>query len=232
MKLKLSFLIYSACTGNYASLYNVAMQYIIECVCREHDIRISLNYFEMMNADPTDPEYKLVEQLMKTLSLSDPNEGIISLVARAQDWNVNFIRHKKRETYNIDDKYIVTVTDIRECQLKQQPQNEKISVKSDWYVENHTELEVHIVHALCSLPHRQPTLQLQVHNCSWEHAFGRDVGLSPDRCLILHMEDPSALPEIASASPRPWQPEDILGDFQEFCENLDIINETLGTDQL
>ena len=89
---------------------------------------------------------------MKTLSLSDPNEGIISLVARTQDWNVNFIRHKKRESYRIDDKHIVTVTDIRECQLKDQQQDELVSINSDLYSKNHTELEVN--HAcLYSSPH-------------------------------------------------------------------------------
>ena len=165
---------------------------------------------------------------MKTLSLSDPNEGTISLLARTQDWNVNFIRHKKRESYRIDDKHIVTVTDIRECQLKDQQEDELVSINSDLYSKNHTELEVNHAY-LYSSPHTNQHF-LQFHNCLWEYAFGRDVGLSPDKYLALHMENPAVLSEIASASPPdPWQPENILTNFQEFCENLDLINEMLGT---
>ena len=169
---------------------------------------------------------------MKTLSLSDPNEGIISLLARTQDWNVNFIRHKKRESYRIDDKHIVTVTDIRECQLKDQQQDELVSINSDLYSKNHTELEVN--HACrYSSPHILTNIFLQFHNCLWECAFGRDVGLSPDKYLALHMvQNPAVLSEIASASPDPWQPENILTDFQEFCENLDSINEILDTNSI
>ena len=82
---------------------------------------------------------------MKTLSLSDPDT--ITLKTNTDDWSVNFIRHKKREAYNIDDKHVLTVTEIRECQLEDKPQNEFVSMHPDCYVEPHTEIEVHILGA-------------------------------------------------------------------------------------
>ena len=72
------------------------------------------------------------------------------------------------------------------------------------------------------------TLCLQFHNSSWECAFGRDVGLPPEQCLALHMENPAVSREVAGAIPHPWQPEYILDDFEDFWESLDSVNETLG----
>ena len=65
---------------------------------------------------------------------------------------------------------------------------------------------------------------LQFHNCSWECAFGREVGFSPDNPLAVN---PAVTPEVADAIPPSWQPDNILEDFQEFWENLDSINEML-----
>ena len=68
---------------------------------------------------------------------------------------------------------------------------------------------------------------LQLHNLSWECAFGRDVGLSPEQSLALHMEQGRVDPAVAGAIPHPWQPEHILQDFQEFWDHLDTLNESL-----
>ena len=40
------------------------------------------------------------------------------------------------------------------------------------------------------------------------------------------METPADLPEI-TAHPDPWQPDDILNDFKDYLDNLDILNEIL-----
>ena len=107
---------------------------------RNHDIRMTLNYYEVMNAGS--PEYEVVEKLVRTVSLSDPEMRTITLETRTDDWNVNFIRHKTREAYRIDDKYMVTVTTIRECQIIEEHFNTLVPVTPDRYFETHTEIEV------------------------------------------------------------------------------------------
>ena len=106
---------------------------------RNHDMRMTLNYYEVVNRGS--PEYEVVERLVRTVSLSDPEKTII-LETRTHDWNVNFIRHKTRETYRIDDKYMVTVTALRECQFSDEPFNTLVPVTPDRYRKTHTEIEV------------------------------------------------------------------------------------------
>ena len=98
---------------------------------------MSLNYYEVVNMGS--PEYEVVERLVRTVSLSDPEKRTITLETRTDDWNVNFIRHKMRETYRIDDKYMVTVTAIRECQFNEELFN---TITPDRYRKTHTEIEV------------------------------------------------------------------------------------------
>ena len=100
---------------------------------------MTLNYCEVMTVGS--PEYEVVERLVRTVSLSDPEKRTITLETRTDDWNVNFIRHKTREAYRIEDKYIATVTAIRECQFNEQPSNTYVSVTPDLYY-THTEIEV------------------------------------------------------------------------------------------
>ena len=101
---------------------------------------MTLNYYEVMTVGS--PEYEVVEKLVRTVSLSDPEKRTITLETRTDDWNVNFIRHKTREAYRIDDKYIVTVTAIRESQFNEQLSNTYVSVTPDLYHKTHTEIEV------------------------------------------------------------------------------------------
>ena len=107
---------------------------------RKHDVRMTLNYYEVM--DQASPEYKVVQQLLGTVSLSDPDKDTITLETRTEGWNVNFIRHKKREAYRVDDKHMVTVTAIRECQFKKEPFDTYVPVTPDRYHGKHTEVEV------------------------------------------------------------------------------------------
>ena len=67
---------------------------------------------------------------------------------------------------------------------------------------------------------------------SWECAFGRDAGLSPEQSLALHMEQGRVDSAVAGAIPHPWRPEHILQDFQEFLENLDSLNDILELEKL
>ena len=101
---------------------------------------MTLNYCEVMTVGS--PEYEVVEKLVRTVSLSDPEKRTISLETRTDDWNVNFIRHKTRKAYRIDDKYIVTVAAIRESRFNKELSNTYVSVTPDLYHKTHTEVEV------------------------------------------------------------------------------------------
>ena len=68
----------------------------------------------------------------------------LQLVPRADDWVVNFIRHKKRETFFIEGKYMVTVTTVKEHDVnwKEMRPGDSINVKPEDYNEPHMEVEV------------------------------------------------------------------------------------------
>ena len=107
--------------------------------CRQHDIRLSLNHLQIVL--DTDPHYRPVKRLLKTVTYSDP--GTLTFVASAQDWTVNYIRHKVRKGYVVDDKYIVTVSNVREYRVdweKLDPDS-LLTVKPEDY-ETHSEVEV------------------------------------------------------------------------------------------
>ena len=106
---------------------------------RVHNVRITLNYYEVV--DQNAPEYEVVKSLLETVSLSNPDEATISLVTRSEDWNVNFIRHKKKEAFRVDDKHLVSVTNIRECQFGKESL-EYVSITPERYNEEHIEVEV------------------------------------------------------------------------------------------
>ena len=68
----------------------------------------------------------------------------LQLVPRADDWVVNFIRHKKRETFFIEGKYMVTVTTVKERNVNWKEMRRGVStvVKPEEYNEPHMEVEV------------------------------------------------------------------------------------------
>ncbi|CAI8016455.1 hypothetical protein GBAR_LOCUS10095 [Geodia barretti] len=172
---------------------------------RDHDIRMTLNVYEIVQPEVSPELYRVVHQLLREVSY-DVDRETLTLPPRSRELSVNFIRHKKREAYCIDDKLLLTITSIEE--YKDPPSELDLSQSSGY--------------------HSDPHIEIEFHNCAWECAFGRDVGLPPEKCLALHMENPAVSPEIARAIPHPWQPEHILEEFQDFWESLDSLNETLG----
>ena len=101
---------------------------------------MSLSYHKVVQTGST--EHAVVEKLVKTVSLSELDETII-LVTKTDDWCVNFIRHKKRETYHHKNKYLVNVTDVAECQLRKEHQiKEPVAISPENYGTHRTECEV------------------------------------------------------------------------------------------
>ena len=103
---------------------------------------MTLNHYEVVK--PEHPQYNTVNRLIRTLTLSSPDDCTITFVPKTEEWNVDFIRHKKRCTYVLDDKYMVTVSSIRECKVDwpRARSDEILDVTPDLYDETHTEIEV------------------------------------------------------------------------------------------
>ena len=115
---------------------------------------MTLNHYELVR--PEHPQYSTVNHLIRTLTLSSPDNDTISFVPKTEEWNVDFIRHKKRHTYVLDDKYMVTVSSIRECRIDwtRARSDEILDVTPDLYNETHTEIEVGVyLHGAYIVPH-------------------------------------------------------------------------------
>ena len=60
--------------------------------------------------------------------------------------------------------------------------------------------------------------------------FGKAIGLSTEQSLALFMETPAISPKVVSQIPTdPWDVATILKDMDEVFENLDTLNESLGS---
>lgn len=109
---------------------------------RNHDIRMTLNHYEVVK--PDDQLYHTVHRLTNTLKLSKSDDSTINFVPKTQDWNVYFIRHKQRHNYVLDDMYMVTISQVRECvpDWPRAENNKRLEVTPDLYNTTHTEIEV------------------------------------------------------------------------------------------
>ena len=96
---------------------------------------MTLNMYEMVQPEQSPELYRVVDQLLKTVSY-DPDNKTVSLQPKTGNWSVNFIRHKKREAYVVDDKLLLTITAIRE--YKDPPS--KISLSPDHKTDPHIEV--------------------------------------------------------------------------------------------
>ena len=56
--------------------------------------------------------YSTVDRLLQNLTI--PKPGLLEFTPCTDDWTVEFIRHKKRTAYVIDNKCMVTITAIQE----------------------------------------------------------------------------------------------------------------------
>ena len=109
--------------------------------CRKHDIRLGLNRFETVpEGDST------IQKLFKTLTM--PNPETLECVPRTDEWVINFIRHKRRETFFLDEKYMVTVTEVKERSIKWMPHGTSIVIGPEDYDKPHMEVEVITLHII------------------------------------------------------------------------------------
>jgi len=73
-----------------------------------------------------------------------PKPGTLKFIPRADEWNVNFIRYKRRETFFLDEKYMVTVTTVKEhcVDWREMRSGESVDVAPENYEKPHMEVEV------------------------------------------------------------------------------------------
>ena len=106
---------------------------------RAHDVRMSLNLYEMVTPGMSS-EYRLVEQFVRTV-VYDPVTETITFQPRTDEWNVNYVRHKKREAYHVDKKLLISVTTIQEYNIDQHPST-PLSLSPKSSDDLHVEIEV------------------------------------------------------------------------------------------
>ena len=112
---------------------------------RQHDVRMSLNQLRVVS--PSHPLSGVTQRMLTEVSFSEP--GTLRLIPCTKEWNVNFIRHKKRTSYVLDEKYITTVSSVDEYTVDMKhPKWKPITIKPEDY-SNHTEVEVRSVHVYC-----------------------------------------------------------------------------------
>ena len=85
----------------------------------------------------------MVQRLIDSMVLSDPDSATISFVPKTNTWNTTFIRHKKRNTYILGGKYMITVSSIRESvQNWVKALDKRIDITPSLYKKPHMEVEV------------------------------------------------------------------------------------------
>ena len=121
---------------------------------------MSLGYYEVVKDDSE--EHAVVEKVLKTTSLAEGDKDTIKLITKTDDWCVNFIRHKKRETYCHGDKYQVTLTEVSEFQLeRERQQSTPVHIYPDNYRKSHFECEVSFSTVL-QLPMSNPVIKMYI----------------------------------------------------------------------
>ena len=95
----------------YPLFPNIILIFI--CMCRHHDMRISLSNYEAATGD-----HPTVGRFLATLKMERP--GVITFVPTSQDkeWTVKFMRHKIRTVHSFNPpNYVISISAINECYI-------------------------------------------------------------------------------------------------------------------
>ena len=103
---------------------------------------MTLNVYEIVQPEVSPELYRVVHQLLREVSY-DVDKETLTLPQRSRELSVNFIRHKKREAYCIDDKLLLTITSIEE--YKDPPSELDLSLSSGYHSDPHIEIEVAVL---------------------------------------------------------------------------------------
>lgn len=179
------------------------------CLHRNHDMRLSLSRFEVLRTSPLDA---ITSSLLSHVSLNA--NGDLQLVPHTRVWTVSYIRHKKREAFHLTSNSVMSISEIEEFQIKKTDMEfDQLLVMKSRYNKKHFEVEF--------------------HNLAWVTAFGRQIGLSPQRSLSPLLEE-RAIRELPLPEPGADEPcsatEMIIRDFEKegIFEMIESINVDLG----
>ena len=123
---------------DYSNMCLIVCLYILGH--RQHDTRLSLSYSEKI-VPGAGPLFDIVQRLLENITIQSPQT--LQLKPCTEQWNVHFIRHKKRRTYVTDGKYMVTKTIVGEYAVRKNIAKDTIiTVRPEDYKE-HVEVEVY-----------------------------------------------------------------------------------------
>ena len=106
---------------------------------RQHDVRIGLHHYQCVQDG--EPLYGVVKEMLGKISF--PSRHKVKIHPKTYRWNIHLIRHKKKLTYPLDDKFAFTIADVSEHTFDVKSAEE--SVEFDMRMETkatHAEVEV------------------------------------------------------------------------------------------
>eukprot|EP00731_Ephydatia_muelleri_P026069 Em0018g169a len=145
---------------------------------RQHAYRMSISKQEIVHEE--DPSYKTAEMMLEKIKVTIGSDQLI-LTPCTDEWIIDIIRHKIKDTYILNELYVVAISSVSEYNVKGWSCNEGEEKLLEKYGDEHWELEL--------------------SNAVWECAFGKAVGLSPEESLALHMEPSSVSDAVRTVVP-------------------------------
>ncbi len=103
---------------------------------RLQDMRICLSQLQIVKSG--EPLHDMADRLQKTIRLSQ--RGTLHFIPCTDEWSISLIRTKKRMSYVIEGKYIVTVSSVREHEIESRSRQQQRVDFQDF--EEHYEVEV------------------------------------------------------------------------------------------
>ena len=109
---------------------------------REHDFRLELDCHEIVNT--CDPEFIVVKKLVESMSLTP---GSLTFTP-CDDWKVNMLRYKRQSTFHLENTFMVTISEVKECHVNwekysRRNEGDQLIVNLEDYQDRHWELEVY-----------------------------------------------------------------------------------------
>ena len=114
-----------------------ANNYIYFCVCRSFDYRIALSCFEALQR--TNPVFADLQSFVDRIQVVCP--GTVQIPFHKEK-KVQFVRHKVKTTYILDDGFMVSIAHVKSIDLEKFPDKE-ITLKPEEYEDDHWEVEVY-----------------------------------------------------------------------------------------
>ena len=110
---------------------------------RQHDFRLELELHEAVNE--YDPEFVAVKKMVETMCV--PKPGTLSFCPCTDEWKVNLLRYKRQSTFVLEDTFLVTLSDVKECKVNWEHYgrdnlDEPLEVNLEDFDDRHWELEV------------------------------------------------------------------------------------------